>query len=283
MNPHDWQQTGEYVTFGGVRVFVTARGMGRNVLVLHGFPTASYDFSRVAPLLADRYRLLLFDYPGFGFSDKPRDFTYSLFTYADAAEAVAAHFGVQRVALLAHDIGDSVALELLRRGTLSIEQVVLLNGSVWSIPFADWRMRALQRLLLHPVGGALVSQLRLFRKGVFTRNFNRIVAQPLPAAELDAFWSLIAYNDGPRIYHRLIRYMHERWQHQQQWSDALATHPAPLMLIWGQADPIATPQVADIVRQYRPDTAYVPLHNVGHYPQWEAGQQVADTVKEAFS
>lgn len=282
MRVESWRESGRWIRYRTHRLFVNTCGSGPPVLVLHGFPTSSYDYTRLLPLLQDRYRFLLFDYPGFGFSDKPRRYPYSLFDYADAAEAVAAYFGVREALLLAHDIGDSVTLELMRRGALTITRVLMMNGSVLSIPFDDLRLRIPQLLLLNRYMGAAVCRLRLFRKFMFVYNFNKIFGSPLPPDELSAFWSLLRYNDGVGIYHQLLRYMPERWQHQHTWLAALQNHRAPLTLVWGQADPVATPAVADAVLARRPDARYIRLHNIGHYPHWEAPDVVAEALRESF-
>ncbi len=282
LSPADWRQSGSWISLDGLKLFVTTKGNGEAILVLHGFPTASYDFSRVVPLLADNYQLILFDYPGFGFSDKPNSPIYSLFRYADAVQAVAAYFGLNQCAVLAHDIGDSVALELLRRNEPLVSKLVLLNGSVLSIPLDDYKMLLIQKLLLHPVSGPLISKFRFFSKPLFTATFQKIFFERLPTEELEAFWSLLKYNNGLAVYHLLIRYMLERWQYQSIWLDALECHSAPLMLIWGQADPVAPPIVADYVVKRRPDASYIQLEKVGHYPHWEAPDRVATSVRQAF-
>jgi pimeloyl-ACP methyl ester carboxylesterase len=277
-----WRSRGRWLSFNGHSLFVITLGSGPPILILHGFPTASYDFSRLASLLMQRYRLVLFDYPGFGFSDKPPRYPYSLFTYADAVQMVAQALGLTRLCVLAHDIGDSVALELLRRASPIIERLVLLNGSIISIPLTDPGMLLMQKILLHPVLGAWVSRLRLFRRPVFEHTFSKLFYQALPPHEMRAFWSLVQYNNGPAIYHLLIRYMFERWTHQETWLAGLKAHRAPLTLIWGQADPVAPPAVAEQTIRLRPDATYIPLAEVGHYPQWESPALVAQAICEAF-
>jgi len=282
MTPEEWRSLGKWISYKGCRLFVNACGAGMPVLALHGFPTSSYDFTRVIPMLAGSYRLILFDYPGFGFSDKPRRFNYSLLEYADAAQTVIEHFKLQHVCLFTHDIGDSIGLELLRRGNPAVEKLVIMNGSVLSIPFEDRKMLLMQKLMLHPLLGALSSRLRLFRKPVFAGPFNKIFGKSLPDEDIDAFWSLIQHNDGVGIYHYLIQYMRERWKYQFDWLDTLQTHRAPLTVIWGLADPVATPEVADEIIRRRPDARDIRLEGIGHYPHWEAPEQVAAAVREAF-
>jgi pimeloyl-ACP methyl ester carboxylesterase len=281
--PVEWVTSGSWLIFNGLKIFVTTHGAGEPILVLHGFPTASYDFARVVPLLAHNYRLILFDYPGFGFSDKPNSRIYSLFRYADAAQAVVDYFGLKQSLILAHDIGVSVALEILRRNVLTVRKLTLLNSSILSIPFDDYRMLLIQKLLLHPISGPFIIKLRFFCKPLFAAMFQKVFFKRLQDEEIAAFWSLIRYNKGHTIYHLLIRYMHERWQYQHVWLDeTLAKHKAPLTLIWGQADPVAPPVIADWVLKRRPDAAYIKLDHVGHYPHWEAPAAVASSVCKVF-
>jgi pimeloyl-ACP methyl ester carboxylesterase len=282
MTPEHWRQSGDWLTIGGQRLFVRSIGQGQPILALHAFPTSSYDYSRLATLLSDHYQLILFDYPGYGFSDKPRKHSYSLFENAASLRTVAAHLGIQRAFMIAHDIGDSIALITLIQQALLIEKLILLNGSVVSIQFEDPVMRVTQKLLLHPTIGPLIGKLGLINRVFFARTTKQLFSYPLPQNELDAFWSIICYNNGAPLYPSLMRYMLERWQYQYQWLQALRAQAVPLTLIWGQLDPIATPAVADAIMNYRPDATYVRLDRVGHYPHWETPNVVAKAIRAAF-
>ncbi len=274
-----WQSGGEVLEIGGHKIFTTAIGRGEPVLVLHGFPTASYDYVRLISLLSDRYKLILFDFLGYGFSDKPRPHHYSLFEQADIAQTVAEHYGMKSGYLITHDMGNSVALEILKRGKLPITKLVMLNGSVL---LKYYQPLITQRLLLNPILGALITSLRLINRRAFARQFGSVFAQYPSEAEIDAFWSLIRYNDGAGIYHLLIRYLNERKIHEYAWLDALQQHNAPLTVIWGQRDPVSVPRIAQAVLERRPDATYIPFEDIGHYPQWEAPERTAEAIKKAF-
>lgn len=267
-----WRASGTLMELGGHRIFVREAGQGPPLVCLHGFPTASFDYARLMPLLLPHYRVVTLDFLGFGFSDKPRPYTYSLFEQAMLAEEVAARRGITETALLAHDMGSSVALIILQRARLRVSRFVLLNGSIL---LEHYQPLITQRLLLHPLIGQLVSGLGLLGRSVFAHQFGRLFPQPLPRDEIDAFWSLLTHNDGAKINHLLIKYLDERKRHELQWMDALVAHPAPLLIIWGQRDPVSVPAIAESVLKRRPDALYVPLPDIGHYPQWEAPQLVA--------
>ena len=271
-----WRASGTLMELGGHRIFVREVGQGPPLLCLHGFPTASFDYARLLPLLSPHYRLITLDFLGYGFSDKPRPYSYSLFEQAMLAEEVAARCGITETALLAHDMGTSVALIMLQRARLRVSRLVLLNGSIL---LEHYQPLITQRLLLHPLIGQLVSGLGLLGRSVFAHQFGRLFPQPLPRAEIDAFWSLLTHNDGAKINHLLIKYLDERKRHELQWLDALVAHPAPLLIIWGQRDPVSVPRIAEAIRKRRPDALYVPLSDIGHYPQWEAPQRVAREVQ----
>lgn len=280
LTPTEWRQTGDFISFKGHRIFVRTQGSGEPILFLHGFPTSSYDYARIAPLLDNQFKLIFFDFLGYGFSDKPRQHPYSLFEQAEITQAVAQHFGLAKTRLVAHDMGDSVTLEAIRRGQPEITKLVMLNGSVL---LDDYRPLITQKLLLHPVIGPIVTSLRLICKPAFARQFRKLFAAPLTGSEIDEFWSLIQYNDGMGIYHLLIRYLRERKIHEHTWLDALKAHTAPLTVIWGQRDPVAVPSIANAILERRPDTRYFPINEIGHFPQWEGPEQVAEIIRQALA
>ena len=84
------------------------------LLVLHGFPTSSFDYAAVLDRLRAGRRVVLFDMVGYGLSAKP-DRAYSIALQADVAAAYVAALGIDRLALLTHDMGDTVGGELLAR------------------------------------------------------------------------------------------------------------------------------------------------------------------------
>jgi len=279
LTPDQWRSAGRWLTVGKHKVFTISMGEGQPVLLLHGFPTSSYDYARLAPLLQDRYKLIMFDFLGFGFSDKPRPHPYSLFEQADIAQAVMSEYGLNLIHILTHDMGNSVMLELLKRRCIGVDRLAMLNGSVL---LKYYHPLFTQKLLLHPIAGPLAARLKLIRRGAFARQFGSLFATPPPEREIDDFWSLINYNNGTAVYDRLIQYLNERKLHELRWLEALEAHHAPLTVIWGQKDPVSVPKIAEAIIERRPDAHYVPLADVGHFPQWEAPERVAQLVWEAF-
>ena len=117
-----WEQRGERIPLAGYEVFVVDIGAGDSgdeaeqepLLIIHGFPTSSFDFHQIADPLARDRRVVLFDMVGYGLSDKP-DIAYTVDIQAEVAVALTERLGLDRISLLTHDFGDTVGGELLAR------------------------------------------------------------------------------------------------------------------------------------------------------------------------
>ncbi len=284
-----WTARGEQHQVLGHRLFVVDQPHAGDgdaelpLLVLHGFPTSSYDWHRVLDPLVRRHRVVLLDLLGFGLSDKP-DQRYSLFEQADLVEAVARESGLTEVALVTHDMGDSVGGELLARsldGRLSFEVTlrVLANGSVYidMAHLTDGQQLLLalpdERLADGLGRDALVAALRA--------TFASDAAVPDEDVEVAA--DLILREGGDQLLPRTIRYVEERREHEGRWTGAIERHPAPLTIVWGDADPIAVWPMAERVHAARPDATLVRLRGIGHYPMLEAPDAFAAALDHALA
>ncbi|CAN5763765.1 alpha/beta hydrolase [soil metagenome] len=282
-----WEESGDRVAVGDQRVWcrwipaVTEAGHPP-LLVLHGFPTCSYDWHSVLETLTATRDVLLVDNVGFGLSDKP-DRRYGLRTYADGVEAVLEHVGVTHVDLLTHDLGDSVGGELLARsleGSLgcAIGQRVLTNGSI----YIDLAQLTVGQELLLGLPDARDERLgadggQAFRDGVVAT----FAAQSqVDDDHLDALVVLAARQRGLSLLPRTIRYIEDRRAEERRFTGAIEDHPSPIGLIWGDRDPVAVHAMAERFVAARPGTPLVTLEGVGHYPMIEAPDRFASAVVE---
>jgi pimeloyl-ACP methyl ester carboxylesterase len=266
----EWRDGGSWLSTPAGRVFVrSASGEGPTILLLHGYPSSSFDYRQTVSHLAGRAWVTL-DFLGFGLSDKPRPHRYSLLEQADIVQTVVAETASAPVVLVAHDMGTSVTTELLARdlqGQLPFElqRVVLSNGSVI---LHRASLRPAQKVLRGPLGPIFA---RFANRSRFAKEFGRLFStnHPLAEQEADAQWALMAHNDGHRIAHLLISYLDERVRYASRWHGAVRDWPKPLSFLWALDDPVATTNVLDGLRELRPAADVVELPGVGHYPQVE--------------
>ncbi len=278
MNLQVWQAGGDYFSHNGQRIFFRVEGDGPALLLVHGYPTASWDWHKVWPALCDRFTCISYDMLGFGFSDKPRK-PYRIIEQADIACALLERLHIDCCDVLAHDYGDSVAQELLARsidGSLpfALRRVCLLNGGLFP---ETHRAVLAQKLLLSPLGGLVT---KLMSRRTLASNFRQIFGPDTPPSEqeIDAFWQLLVHNGGKQVMHRLIHYIHERGQQRERWVGALQNTTVPLCLVDGLHDPVSGAHMVARYRQLVLAPNVVELPGIGHYPQVEAPEAVLDAV-----
>jgi pimeloyl-ACP methyl ester carboxylesterase len=285
-----WEAIGRHRQLCGHRVFtIDAPSIGEEVyeplLVLHGFPTSSFDYTAVLDPLRSGRRVLLLDGLGYGLSAKS-DLHYTLALQADLVAAFVAELALTRLALLTHDVGDTVGGELLARraegtwavditrrvitnGSIYIEQAHLTNGQQFLLSLPDEKLPADA-----PVSAAtLTKSLR----DTFSPRA-ALAPEGSPEDPLPATVEQIMREDGHLILPRLIRYIEERRRNESRFTGAIESDPSPLHIVWGTDDPIAVPSMVDTLCAARPDATVDLLEGVGHYPMVEAPARFLDAA-----
>jgi pimeloyl-ACP methyl ester carboxylesterase len=283
---NDWVAQGHYIDFEGREIFVHSSGpVGKEgVLVVHGYPGSSWDFKNVVGPVAEETRIAVPDMIGFGHSDKPLDGTYkenySLMLQADMYEAVVADEGLETVILVAHDMGQTVGLELMARqdeGKLPfrIKHAILLNGStlVDMVELADMQKTLLQQPDVAATEDISKEQLV---KGIRPTYGPKI--QNLDAI-LDCQASQIIAKNGDKVMAQTLRYLDERREFYDRWAGTLTGfRSAPMTVIWGTSDPVAIEAMADRVKLWRPETDLYKLEGIGHWPSIEASEFISEAI-----
>jgi pimeloyl-ACP methyl ester carboxylesterase len=280
----EWQSRGERVpALGDHHVFVIRqRADGPTLLLLHGFPSSSYDWRALLDQPAIRERdVLAFDFLGFGLSDKPAG-PYSLMTQADLVQELVERYTDGRVFMVAHDMGTSVATELFAReldgqSRISISGALLFNGSML-LHLAKPTIG--QRLLRGPAGALMA---RLSTERVFRQQLGSVFSptHPLSSDEAADQWALVTHLGGARRGHDLISYLDERVRYAERWHGAIRDWRGDLSLLWGMKDPVAGVEVLRGLQALRPGVPVTELRELGHYPQIENPAAVAELIAAA--
>jgi pimeloyl-ACP methyl ester carboxylesterase len=262
------------------------------LLLVHGFPTSSIDWFDVVDRLAERFRVCALDFPGHGFSDKPRAWGYSLRRDAELLEFYLAEIvGVDSAAVIAHDRGDSVALIMAARHAdggshVRLEHLVLTNGNVF-LPLSS--LTAFQRLVLD--GGSSSEVLGALTPAILAAGMGATTYTPARAAddpEVEALAATFGHQDGVDVLHETIQYLVERSADERQWLEALATSKVPTTVIWGLCDTVSPVRVASFVwneyLMFKPgrNRLYF-LPDANHYLQNDRPDAFVDTLLDALA
>jgi pimeloyl-ACP methyl ester carboxylesterase len=279
----DWWATGERLalTVDATQrtIFLQRLGSGPSMTLLHGFPSSSHDWARVAPALAEGYALLMPDFLGFGASEKPAAHEYSLHEQADLVEATWAGEGTGATILVAHDYAVSVAQELLARraeGKLAVDllAVHLLNGGLY--PDLH-RPQPTQTALLDPEQGPRISEL--INEELFVAGLAPTFADSYDASRDSAeMWRAMSRGGGQGNTHLLIHYMTDRQRHERRWVSALEQTDVPVSFAWGMLDPVSGAHMAERIAERLPGAPMLAMADVAHWPQLEAPDRVAEVL-----
>jgi pimeloyl-ACP methyl ester carboxylesterase len=257
------------------------------LLMVHGFPTSSIDWFDVVETLSREYRVCLLDFPGYGFSDKPRGAQYGLTRDAELLEHyIGRVLGLGSVAVVAHDRGDSVALELVARcasgaGELQLSHLVISDGNIF-LPLST--LTEFQRLVLDPssapqVLAALTPEMLAAGLGASTFTPPRTQEDPAIAALAQTF----AHNDGIAVLHDTIQYLKERSKNERAWLQSLSASTIPTAIVWGLYDTVSPLRVAahvweNYVATKPADNEFWLLPAANHYLQHDQPDEFADVV-----
>ncbi|MCU0654408.1 MAG: alpha/beta hydrolase [Polyangiaceae bacterium] len=273
--PTAWHRTGTRIQLRDGSVFVRTEGdLGARtpVLLLHGFPTSCYDYARVWTRLAAHHPLVTLDFLGFGASDKPVHFSYSLLEQTDVLLQILARLGLTSVHLVAHDMSTSVASELCarrERGLLPIQlrSLTLANGGM----LIDLtQLSTAQQILRRPVLGELFARTSSYP--LFQHSMRSLFGTPelIDGAELRQLWELLVRADGKARLPQISSYLEERRRFQDRWIGAIQRlEDVPSMVLWGARDPIAVLAIGERLARLIPGARLRVLHELGHYPHLE--------------
>jgi pimeloyl-ACP methyl ester carboxylesterase len=292
----DWLRRGSFFAWrprgadaAEVQVFHVEMGAADApaIVLVHGFPTSSIDYFAVASLLRDEYRVCTIDFPGFGFSDKPLGWGYSLQRDAQLLEHYMADvLGLESAIVYAHDRGSSVAiLHTIGDSRVRSEHLFLTNGNI-CLPLSN--LTDVQRVMLDPERGP--AALARTKPAALAAGMGEATFSPPRAADdpdVEALTAIFEHGGGLPVLHETIQYLRERAEHEQSWLHALRALDVPTTFIWGVYDTVSPPRVVNHVWDHymmlkpgRNALYYVPDAN--HYVQNDRPDAVVETIRHAL-
>lgn len=283
MNIPEWKAKGKYTKVYGHAVFNIHHQTNKpTIAFLHGYPSASYDYYKVLPFLSTNFSYIIHDHLGFGLSDKPANYSYSLLEQAEIAIELWKQCGIKEIHLVSHDYGTTVANEIIVRKLqgfepVKIKSVTFCNGSM-HIELAH--LKLVQKLLKHPFWGKYI--VALMNKRTFVKTMQDIWfdKQLCDLNEMDELWELMMMNAGKEVLHKISQYNNERVKYWHRWIPALTQLDIPTHILWAQQDPIAVKAIAEQLHKEIPDSVYTKIDNCGHYPMLEQPELWIKNVAE---
>ena len=292
-----WEATGEYIQYGPFhhKLFVKQLGNAeatseKTLLLLHGFPESSYSYHRIVEGMLKIFdRIILFDMLGYGLSDKPVEtYSYSLLEQADTVLEVWKHFGIKGGHLLSHDMGDSVATEIVARhenGLLpawfseGLQSITFTNGSM-VLELA--KLRITQKILLSRLGKGFnkLTTFSIFDHQVRSAHGN----DKLTKEDIQLLWEVNTFKEGNRKAYLTIKYLNDRKQFEKtRWLPALGQTKLPIHLCWGDADSVARVEMAYYLKEnVCKEATLTIMKSLGHFCQLGSPQEWIEHVSAFY-
>jgi len=272
----------------GVKIFYREAGdpSKPTIVLLHGFPSSSYQFHDLIPLLADRFHVIAPDYPGMGYSEA-QDPTVLRPTFDDVTRAIGA-FIEQRAPgphiFYMHDIGGPIGMRI---ATAHPERIAGLIFQNFTISVEGWnpeRLKVYERLggPETPENLAETQQLATVERDMFLHK--RGARQP-DALNPDN-WAIDAYAfsiEANRVFmSRLLMNLATNIQLYPEWTAYLKERKPKALILWGRNDPLFTPAAPEFVKQILP-AAELRYFDGGHFVLDEYADAMAEAIIETFS
>ncbi|HEY1094832.1 MAG TPA: alpha/beta hydrolase [Glycomyces sp.] len=270
------------IDIDGVEVFYRETNPGPDapvLVLLHGFPSASHQFTRLIDAIGDRYRIIAPDYPGFGHTTAPAGFTYTFDALADVTEQLLLRLRIERFALYLFDFGGPVGFRVAERHPGRVTALVVQNANAYD---AGLSPMARDFIALRPEDPGAEATVR----GLFTLESTRGqyeggTADPSLIAPdgwtLDQhFLDLPGRAEAQAALAFDYKSNVERYPAWQAW---LRRHRPPTLILWGENDMFFP---APGARAYLADLPDAELHLLptGHFALEDQLHRIAPLMAE---
>lgn len=273
------------VNVDGITVFYREAGPSNSpvVLLLHGFPTSSFQYRELIPRLADRYRVIAPDLPGFGFTEVPeqRRYKYSFDALAGTVLAFTDALQLKTYALYIFDYGAPVGLRLAMARPDRVTAIVSQNGNAYEEGLGDaWD--PIRKYWAAPTA----ENREVIRKNILTLEATRWqythgVKNPERVAPesytLD--WTLLQRPGNNEIQLDLFLDYASNVKLYPKFQDYFRKSKPPLLAIWGKNDPFFIPAGAEAFRRDNPNAA-VQLLDTGHFALETHVEEIARAIRK---
>jgi pimeloyl-ACP methyl ester carboxylesterase len=260
-----------HIEINGIHIFYREAGPrdAPVVLLSHGYPSSSFQFRNFMPALADRWRLIAPDYPGFGYSDTPdmSHFAYSFDGYTDLLEHFTAALNLTRYALYLHDYGSQIGFRLAMRRPERIAALIIQNGDIYEDEFGP-KYKALKEYWANPTPegrdrlGEAVSEDG-FRDEFVGEVAERVIERISPDL-WKLSWSQMQQPQRREIMIGLMEGLLENLDWFPRYQAYLREYRPPTLIVWGPQDGYMPEGAA---RAYLRDLPVAELHLLdgGHW------------------
>jgi pimeloyl-ACP methyl ester carboxylesterase len=278
-----------YLDRNGLKLHYLDEGTGEPVVMLHGNPTWSYYYRSLVTALRDRFRCIVPDHIGCGFSDKPQPprYDYSLASRVDDLTALLDHLGLrENVNLVMHDWGGMIGMAWAARHVSAVRRLVLMNTAAFRMPKSKRMPLRLWVARNTRLGAWLIRSRNLFCRHAANVCVKR---QPLPPDVRE--WYLKPYDSWDNRVAVLkfvqtipLKPTDSGYEIIEETEEALPKLArTPTLICWGMKDFVFSPEFLEDWQRLMPHAEVHRFDDAGHYILEDAAQEVIPLIDRFLS
>ncbi|MES2765565.1 MAG: alpha/beta fold hydrolase [Bacteroidota bacterium] len=282
MKTSHWLDTREYpfknniVKIGGHNLHYVDEGAGDIMLFVHGTPSWSFEFRNLIKVFSKTHRCIAPDHFGFGLSDKPTDYDYSVQQHARVLKEFIEKLGLKNITLVVHDFGGPIGLNYAVENPGNIARLIIMNTWMWSSR-AEPEFQKLEKVLKSPLLPFLYKYLNFSVNFLLPKSFaDRKKLTPHIHNQYKKPFLKPTYRLGTIGFaHSLLKA--QDW-FEQLWNKRAAIQDKPTLFIWGMKDSFVTPKYMVKFESAFKNSETFKLENAGHFPHEEELEAVVDAI-----
>jgi haloalkane dehalogenase len=276
-NPTEYPFQSRFLDVPAGKLHYVDEGSGPALLLVHGTPSWSFEYRELIRGLSAEHRTIAADHLGFGLSDRPQEFSYSLAEHTANLRRLLADRNVEKFSLVVHDFGGPIALPLALEAPERIERLVIMNSWLWPMgvdPKFEKNKALLDTWLMK----------FMYLRANFSASYMVKAAwgtrQPLTSERHRRFKAMFPDKRSRVGTWAFARALVREEEHLERMHAQLEKlRGIPTLVIWGMADKmVGAPHLARW-RAELPNARFVELADVGHFPQEEAGAEVTELIR----
>lgn len=267
----DWNLPGTFL-FEGERVNFDRMGEGPPLVLLHGTPFSSYEWHRIAPLLARHRSVYFYDMPGYGHSEMRDGQEVSLGRQNHVFAALLQHWGLSKPDVIAHDFGGATALRSHFLNGCDYRSLTLIDP----VAIRPWGSPFVQHVRQHEA--AFAGMPGYAHEALLPAYIRSSVHQPLPDARLLPYITPWLGETGQKAFYRQIAQMDLRFTDEVQ--DHYGALRCPVQVLWGEEDQWIPLERGRELADLLPNARLLPVPECGHLMQEDSPEAIIAAVME---
>ena len=279
MRLEDPARVGTFLSVGNTKTFYRSEGVGGPIILLHGFPSSSYDWRRFLQPLSKYGRVIAPDLYGFGYSDAPRKASYTLDSYESFLRDFLSAMGIDGFSLVGHDWGGVIALGYAIEHPDLISKLVVLDAAL----DPDWveyqRTSPDYAIIRRMEKNSLFKMMArsLISKGTVKRAIAPRTENVIPDEDLEHY--RFFFKRGLNAI-KLYSKDHLQWleENAPRLNARLKELRIPTMIIWGREDPYFPANIPERLHSEISGSSLHVLDSVGHWPSEERPEEIIELI-----